>query len=584
MYTDAANYSSYALTLPGGIFTTTTLVVPYSVFTPVSGAGANFRRIGAATMSLRSASAPDLVIDMVTSVSRIGSTCQDSLIVDTNHDGVVNPGDTVHYTVVVENAGDYNGLDVADVIYRSGVDPLTRLVVGSVVSSQGTVTTGNTPGDNSIQVALGTLGDGKSATISYDVLLTNPFPAGADTIVCQGRVRYETQYEIVTDDPDTPTPGDPTLTPVVAAPDFRILKDDGNVSVEPGGPIVYTLTYSNEGDQDATGVFLRETVPAHSTFNALASTPGWVCAPNGNTGSICTLAIGPLRGKGGGGTARFAVQTINPVPAGVAQIDNRACIQDDGLNGPDPTPANNCDDEATPLVGQPDLRIVKEDGGVTVEPAGTVIYTLTYSNTGNQGATGVILREIVPANTSFNAGASTAGWTCVPNAAAGSACTFTLGGVPGGANGTVRFAVQALSPVPAGVDQLDNRVCIEDDNTNGPDPTPTNDCDDETTPITAQPDLRIIKDDGGTNLEPGWTAVYTLDYANIGNQGATGVTLREVVPANTSFNAAASTAGWVCIPNIGAGSACTLNIGSLAGGANGSALFAVQSLNPVPAV
>ena len=48
--------------------------------------------------------------------------------------------------------------------------------------------------------------------------------------------------------------------------------------------------------------------------------------------------------------------------------------------------------------------------------------------------------------------------------------------------------------------------------------------------------------------------------------------------ANATFNPAASTVGWVCVPNNNSGSVCTLSIGSLAAGGTGSATFAVTFL------
>src|SRR5205085_446496 len=118
-------------------------------------------------------------------------------------------------------------------------------------------------------------------------------------------------------------------TPVVAAPNFSITKSDGGASVAPGGTVSYTLTYANGGNRGATGVVLTETVPANTTFNAGASTAGWVCAPNNNAGSTCTLTIGGLVAGSGNLTATFAVTAVNPLPAGVTQISNTASIADD---------------------------------------------------------------------------------------------------------------------------------------------------------------------------------------------------------------------------------------------------------------
>jgi uncharacterized repeat protein (TIGR01451 family) len=137
---------------------------------------------------------------------------------------------------------------------------------------------------------------------------------------------------------------------VAGTPDLSLTKSDGGASVAPGGTVAYTLTYANGGTAGATGVVLSETVPANTTFNAGASTAGWVCTPNNNAGSSCTLAIGAVA-MGGGSSATFAVTAVNPLPAGVSQISNTASIADDGSHGADPTPANNTASDTTPVTG-----------------------------------------------------------------------------------------------------------------------------------------------------------------------------------------------------------------------------------------
>jgi uncharacterized repeat protein (TIGR01451 family) len=385
-----------------------------------------------------------------------------------------------------------------------------------------------------------------------------------------------------------PTPANNTgsdTTPVTGAPDLSVTKSDGGASAAPGGTISYTLTYANSGNRGASGVVLTETVPANSTFNAGASTAGWSCSPNNNAGSTCTLAVGSLAAGSGNQTATFAVTVVNPLPAGVTQISNTATIADDGTNGTDPTPANNTGSDTTPVTGAPDLSVTKSDGGASTTPGGTISYTLTYANSGNRGATGVVLTETVPTNTTFNAGASTAGWSCSPDNNAGSTCTLAIGALAAGSgNQTATFAVTVDSPLPGGVTQIANTVSIEDDETNGNDPTPANNSGSDTTPVTSAPDLSVTKSDGGASVAPGGTATYTLTYANSGNINATGVVLTETVPANTTFNAGASTAGWSCAPNNNAGSTCTLAIGALAAGSgNQTATFAVTVANPLAA-
>jgi uncharacterized repeat protein (TIGR01451 family) len=385
-------------------------------------------------------------------------------------------------------------------------------------------------------------------------------------------------YLSTTNSAATPTLNDVTVCYVDGtAPDLSISKSDGGASVAPGGTVAYTLTYANTGTLGTTGVVLTETVPANTTFNSGASTAGWSCTPDNNAGSTCTLAIGAVAGSSGSLTATFAVTVANPVAAGVSQISNTASIAGNATYGADPTPGDNSGSDTTPVTAAPDLSISKSDGGASVAPGGTVSYTLTYANGGDQGATGVVLTETVPADATFNAGASTAGWSCTPDDNAGSTCTLAIGGLAAGSGSQMAtFAVTAVNPLPAGATQISNTASIADDGTNGTDPTPGDNSGSDTTPVTGAPDLSITKDDGGAETMPGATVAYTLTYSNTGNRGAAGVVLTETVPAHTTFNSGASTAGWSCTPDDNAGSTCTLAVGVVtAGSGDQTATFAV---------
>src|SRR5262249_44604752 len=110
---------------------------------------------------------------------------------------------------------------------------------------------------------------------------------------------------------------------------------------------------------------------------------------------------------------------------------------------------------------EPDLVVTKSDGGVTGNAGGTGPYTINYSNVGLGNSTGVVLTEFLPTGSTFNAAASTPGWTAVGT----SQFTFAVGSVPAGASGSVVFAVTVPIPVPAGQQQLINTVNISDDGT-----------------------------------------------------------------------------------------------------------------------
>jgi CSLREA domain-containing protein len=322
------------------------------------------------------------------------------------------------------------------------------------------------------------------------------------------------------------SPASYTWTVDAAQPNLTLTKSDGGAAVAPGGTVAYTLSYANTGGESATGVVLTETVPAHTTFNAAVSTGGWVCLPNHNAGSTCTLNLGSVS-NGGSGTVTFAVTVVNPVAAGVTQLSNSASIADDGTHGADPQPGNNAASDTTPVNAAPDLTLSKDDANATVLPGGTVVYTLAYTNSGNQGATGVVLTETVPAGTVFNPGASTAGWTCAPNGNAGSSCTLAVGSLNGGgASGSANFAVTLATTGLAGLTPISNTASVADDNANGADSTPGNNTDTETTPRLCQP-LSV----GPANILSGQiNQPYAQSFTQAGGLGATVFSTASTLP------------------------------------------------------
>ncbi len=487
----------------------------------------------------------------------------------------VIPGGTVAYTLTYANIGNQHATGV---IITETVPLHTTFNAGA--SSAGWSCANGAPAGSTCTLSIGALNAGVNSARTFAVTVLNPVDAGVNQLSNTASIADDG-----TNGPD-PAPGNNTAadtTTVIAAPDLTLSKTDGDISAVPGQTFPYTLTLSNVGNQGATGVIITETVPLHTTFNAGASSPGWSCAPNNNAGSTCTLTVGALAGGGASTTRRFAVTVVPSLPAGVTQTTNTASLSDDGANGADPTPANNTASDTTPLIAAPDLVLSKSDGGASVTPGGTVAYTLAYTNTGTRGATTVVLTETVPANTTFNAGASSAGWTCAPNNNAGATCTLAVGALNVGQSDSKTFAVTVVNPVAAGVNQLSNTARIGDDGTNGMDPTPANNTASDTTTVNAVPELSITKSDGGASAAPGVTVAYTLTYANTGNQGATGVVLSETVPLNSSFNTGASSAGWSCANGAPAGSTCTLSITALAAGGSGARTFAVTVVNPVPA-
>lgn len=134
---------------------------------------------------------------------------------DNDGTGDLTPGDDLTYTVTITNDG--SG-EATGAIFDDTPDPNTELVVGSVTTTQGTVVLGNTAGDTAVQVTVGTLTSGGSATVTFEVTIDDPLPEGVTSIINQGTVSGDNFDSVVTDDPGTASSNDGTSNQVNRAP------------------------------------------------------------------------------------------------------------------------------------------------------------------------------------------------------------------------------------------------------------------------------------------------------------------------------------------------------------------------------
>ena len=348
-------------------------------------------------------------------------------------------------------------------------------------------------------------------------------------------------------------------TPVIAAPKLLIGKSDGGVVVEPGKVLVYTLVYTNTGNQDATNVVINETVPPNTTFLATPNV-AWSCADGSVAGTPCKFTVGNLAGGNGKGSLQFRVRVQNPLPENTTEIVNTATIGDDR------TASAATATEKTPADIDTDISIVKDDGGASAKPGGDVVYTISYANNGNQVINNLEIIETVPDNTTFVG--DTNQWNCTFGAPAATVCKHTVGSLGEGQTGSLPFTVKVNEVLPVDVTQITNQVLI------GQSGAPTLDESIDVTTINRAPDLSLTADDGGLTVAPNGTVVYMLNYTNLGSRPATGIVIEDAIPTNTGFDAANSSPGWTCSIGI-----CTYSVGNLASGASGTAKFAVK-VNP----
>ncbi|MFQ3662562.1 MAG: isopeptide-forming domain-containing fimbrial protein [Chloroflexaceae bacterium] len=479
-------------------------------------------------------------------------------------DVTVAPGEVIVYTLSYRNVGNQTATGVT----------LTEIVPDNATFSAAGSTTGwscanGAPAGTECLLSVPDLPGGASASVTFAVRVDATVPAGVDTIFNSALVRDDgSNGDDLTEDNF-----DDEDTPLDAAPDLEVLKDDGVQFVVPGQTLTYTLRIRNVGNRGATGVEVRDTLPAGLSFleasDGGTETAGVVTWPSFNLPAGVEV------------TRTVTVRVADPFVDSTGTIVNTATVRNDGTNGDDSTPENNTASDTDYV--RPNLALTKDDGGASAEPGGLIRFVLSYTNTGGIDVSGVTLRETVPLHTSFDAGnAENTGWTCAPDGSAGSECVYTIGALPAGASGAVSFVVRVNNPLPAGVNEVINAARISDNGARGPDRTSSDNDAGDSTPVDAAPDLQLSKGTGGAVPVPGRPLGYRLEYRNVGNQGATGVMITETVPANTTFSASGSTSGWSCADGAPAGSTCRLDVGSLPAGAGGTVTFTVVVNNPLP--
>jgi uncharacterized repeat protein (TIGR01451 family) len=180
---------------------------------------------------------------------------------------------------------------------------------------------------------LGNLPRGKTVIIKYDALVP-PVPAGTTQLQTQGTIGWNSSLTGQTDDPDTVAAGDATITSIVAAPDLTITKTDGTGTVAPGATLVYTISVGNIGTRGASGVVVTEGVPSGTSFNAGASSAGWICVA-----SVCTHAVGAPNVEVTQTYQLLFAVTVSVSASG--SVTNTATVADDGSNGADANGTNN---------------------------------------------------------------------------------------------------------------------------------------------------------------------------------------------------------------------------------------------------
>jgi len=254
-----------------------------------------------------------------------------------------------------------------------------------------------------------------------------------DGSLANGSVIRNLDYSVDSDQTN-PLAGEAVSTQVTNTsdlPQLEITKQDSPDPVKAGELLTYTISVINNGNAQATGVVVSDTIPANSTFESCSG----ACNLNG---TAVTWNVGSL--ASGGSLNLTLVVTVDGSLANGSVIHNFTYSVDSAETNPVYGEAVSTQVTTSDL---PQLEITKRGSSDMVQGGDPLTYTLTVRNTGNVAATVVVVDDALPAGTTY---VSCGGTTCVLN---GGVVTWTVGTLDPGASLELSLVVQVDDTLPA---------------------------------------------------------------------------------------------------------------------------------------
>jgi uncharacterized repeat protein (TIGR01451 family) len=294
--------------------------------------------------------------------------------------------------------------------------------------------------------------------------------------------------------------------------DLALTKTVSNLTPNVGDTITFTVTLTNNGPNNATGVTVSDTLPSGLALVTASPSQGTY------TGGVWTVGAVPVG-------ARLTLTLTATVNSPDPQTNTSSILSADQ---PDPNPANNTA-SATATPQQADLLVAKTVSNITPNVGDTITYTITVTNTGTDTATNVSLSDALPAQVSFSSFHTSSG-SYDPTTH-----IWTIGTIGVGVTETLTLITKVVTPNPVA-----NTAAIT--HSDQFDPNTANNSD--TASVTPQQaDLSLAKFVSKARPNVGQVITYTVRLTNNGPSTATGVRIRDVLPAGLTFVSARPSQG-----------------------------------------
>ncbi|HQI86591.1 MAG TPA: hypothetical protein PKV20_18595, partial [Anaerolineae bacterium] len=318
--------------------------------------------------------------------------------------------------------------------------------------------------------------------------------------------------------------------------------------------ITYSIVLTNTGDWPAYDLVITDSLPAGLVYvGAVDFTVTDPAALPGGAYPQWTLS---QLNVGGVATIRFTARVSAAITAGVT-LTNAAWGAYSNWPGDNPDErVYDIPTDTVPVdVGYPALDLEKSAWPSLVEVDGLLAYTLTVVNTGIVSATGVVVTDAVPLNTTYLACGP------LPCNEAGGVVTWPLGVLDINATRVLTMLVQVGATLPGGT-IITNTAWVT--STEG-----LTDTDQVTTPVNANAEIWVAKTGSPSPVTPGLPMTYSLTVTNDGPAAAENVLVTDTLPVEVSFVDATP------YPNVSAVSPLVWNLGTLADGESRTILITV---------
>ncbi len=423
-------------------------------------------------------------------------------ITENDADGFVFPGQVVTYTIQIQNSGQTDASTSLTSSIPSGFGTPGSLTYTNCGSSSSSYSSGT------LTITLIDIPAANFCTITFAVTVNSPQNEGTQLTV-GADVAQASQGG------NNPANVNATTLTIDATPILGITsaENDSDNIVSPSQDITYTITLSNTGDGQGTGI------PLTDTFTGAVGSPSNFsfsnCGSSYANNSSSSVDITGLAVSVGTNCVITFHEIVNSNASNGSTITDLANISGatQGGNNPIPVSASTLTVTAPPTLA---VTSAQNDNDNTVNPSQDITYTITIANSGGSSASGVGLSDPLTGSVGnvgtfnfTNCGSSYA------NNSSGTTVTLVNLSIASGASCVITFHTTVNSNAAAGstiTDSADTTAATE----GGNNPATTSA---GTLTVATVPNLGVTVADNDVDnvVTPAQTIQFTITIANTGN-------------------------------------------------------------------